>query len=118
MNGNVELGHKLGTIASNIPQMAPQVKDLNHFESIRSHLEEMKAIGEQLKLAELRMQTIKDKIDIFSNQVEGFTEQADMEEAEETPTVSLYTVVDEEDPIDVLVGAAMTERFANVTISR
>ena len=55
MNGNVELGHKLSTIASNIPQMAPQVKDLNHFESIRSHLEEMKAIGEQLKLAELRM---------------------------------------------------------------
>ena len=41
-----------------------------------------------------------------------------MEEAEETPTVSLYTVVDEEDPIDVLVGAAMTERFASVTISR
>ena len=76
MNGNVELGHKLSTIASNIPQMAPQVKDLNHFESIRSHLEEMKAIGEQLKLAELRMQTIKDKIDIFSNQVEGFIEQA------------------------------------------
>ena len=64
------------------------------------------------------MQTIKDKIDIFSNQVEGFTEQADMEEAEETPTVSLYTVVDQEDPIDVLVGAAVTERFANVTISR
>ena len=78
----------------------------------------MKAFGEQLKLAELRMQTIKDKIDIFSNQVEGFTELDGIEEAEETPTVSLYTVVDEEDPIDVLVGAAMTERFAGVTISR
>jgi len=41
----------------------------------------MKTFGERLKLAELRMTTIKDKIDIFSSQVEAFTEQQVVEDA-------------------------------------
>jgi len=46
--------------------MTTQVRDLDHFDSIRSQLDDMKAFGEKLKLQELRMSTIKDKIEIFT----------------------------------------------------
>jgi len=47
--------------------MTPLVKDLNHFDSIKGHLEQMKVFGEKLELQELRMATIKDKIEIFAS---------------------------------------------------
>ena len=84
----------------------------------------MKNFGEKLKLNELRMATIKDKIDIYSMQVDNFIEMPEAtpeEESKQAATVAaavLYTAVDLEDPIDVLVAAGMTEKFAGVSISR
>ncbi len=81
----------------------------------------MKNFGEKLRLAELRMTTIKDKIDIFSSQVGAFFEQPLIETplAEQLSVVSaLYTAVDPEDQIDVKVATAMTSRFSGITISR
>ena len=62
-------------MSASIPIMTPLVKDLNHFDSIRDHLEQMKVFGEKLELEELRMATIKDKIEIFVSQVDSFEEQ-------------------------------------------
>ena len=42
------------------------MKDLDHFDSIKGHLESMKTFGEKLELQELRMATIKDKLEIFA----------------------------------------------------
>ena len=66
------------------------------------------------------MATIKDKISIYSSQTENIMEMMEpVEEVKvETETATVYTVEDAEDPIDVLVGAAMTERFAAVSIRR
>lgn len=93
----------------------PQVRDLDHFESIRSQLEDMKNFSEKLKLAELRMATIKDKIEIFGSQVDNFVEQPQASPEEEEskarlePAAAIYTAQDEQDPIDVLLAAKMTQ---------
>ena len=55
--------------------MTPQVKDLQYFDSIKVQLEQMRVFGEKLELQELRMSTIKDKIEIFASQVENLVEQ-------------------------------------------
>lgn len=39
-------------------------------------------------------------------------------EAQEAQAASIYTVVDEEDPIDVMVGKAMVAKFTGVTVNR
>ena len=44
----------------------------------------MKNFGEKLKLAELRMATIKDKIEIFSSQVNSFVEMPENGPEEES----------------------------------
>ena len=67
LNGNIELGRELDTLATMIPHLAPQVKELNEIQSIKPQLEEMKSFGEKMKQQELRMATIKDKIDIFNS---------------------------------------------------
>lgn len=66
------------------------------------------------------MSTIKDKLDIFNSQVEMFIEQPVVENPKviAAPVVSIYTIVDAEDPIDVLVGAILTEEFTGITIVR
>ena len=90
----------------------PQVKDLEQFPSASQLLEKMKNFGEKLKLAELRMDTIKDKIEIFSSQVNSFQEMPENGPEEESKegnssaaTAALYTAVAEDDPIDVLVAS-------------
>ena len=113
----------MSALAASIPQTVPQVRDLDHFDSIRTQLEDMKNFGEKLKLNELRMATIKDKIDIYSSQVDNFMEMPEVspeEESKQAATVAAAVVytAEEEDPIDVLVAANMTERFAGVSISR
>ena len=80
----------------------------------------MKTFGEKLKLSELRMATIKDKIEIYSSQVSSLMEQPVVEESK-TEAVNapvVYAAVDAEDPLDLLVSKAMTEKFAGVTIQR
>ena len=67
MNGNVELKRELTELKESMPTMTLQVQDLDHFDSIKPHLEKMKTFGEKLKLNELRMATIKDKIDDFAS---------------------------------------------------
>ena len=97
---------------------------MDHFTSARDQLERMKNFGEKLKLAELRMATIKDKIEIFSSQVDGFLEvpengpEEESKEGSGVAGVALYTAVAEDDPIDALVAAKMTQDFAGVSISR
>lgn len=66
LNNNTELGHELVMLSNTIPVMPQQVKDLDHFDSIKGHLESMKTFGEKLELQELRMATIKDKLEIFA----------------------------------------------------
>lgn len=84
----------------------------------------MKNFGKKLKLNELRMATIKDKIEIYSSQVDNLIEMPEVSPEEESKlaatvaAAALYMAVDEEDSIDVLVAAGMTERYAGVTISR
>ena len=71
----------------------------------------MKNFGEKLELAELRMATIKDKIEIFSQQVNSFQEmpengpEEESKEGSSVAAVTLYTAVAEDDPIDVLVAS-------------
>ena len=84
MNANVELGQELTELAASIPQTVPQVRDLNHFSSVSQQLQKMKNFGEKLKLAELRMATIKDKIEIFSSQVNSFVEMPENGPEEES----------------------------------
>ena len=43
----------------------------------------MKTFGEKLELQELRMATIKDKLEIFAQQVESFEEQQPEEKQDE-----------------------------------
>jgi len=74
----------------------------------------MKNFGEKLKLAELRMATIKDKIEIFGSQVSSFMEQPEVTEeeskvAETAAEVAIYECQDQDDPIDVLLAAKMTQ---------
>ena len=65
------------------------------------------------------MEIIKDKIDVFSSQVDNFMEMPEVIEEAKAEDVPAYTTVDAEDPIDVLVGASMaTSRFAGISISR
>ena len=79
----------------------------------------MKNFGEKLKQQELRMAIIKDKIDVFSSQVENYMEMPEViEETKAVVEEPSYVSVDQEDPIDVLVGAQMTSKFAGVSISR
>ena len=58
----------------------------------------MKSFGEKLKLAELRMATIKDKIEIFSSQVDSFLEMPEPSPEEESKAAAamasavIYTV--------------------------
>ena len=101
--------------------MTAQVRDLDHFDSIRSQLEQMKVFGEKLELQELRMSTIKDKIEIFASQVQSLVEQPvqAQELAQETQTLQkVYVAVDADDPLDCLVSTAMTERFKGITVVR
>ena len=84
LNGNVELGRKLTELKAGIPQTVPQVRDLDRVTSVRGQLDEMKNFGESLKLAELRMATIKDKIEIFSSQVASFMEMPEIGLEEES----------------------------------
>ena len=94
LNNNVELGRKLPELKANIPKTVPQVRDLDHFTSLKTQLDEMKNFGESLKLAELRMATIKDKIEIFSSQVDSFMEMPENgpeEESKGAATTALYT---------------------------
>ena len=94
LNNNVELGRKLPELKANIPKTVPQVRDLDHFTSLKTQLDEMKSFGESLKLAELRMATIKDKIEIFSSQVDSFMEMPETgpeEESKGASTATLYT---------------------------
>ena len=62
------------------------MRDLEQFESIKAQLDDMKVFGEKLKLNELRMATIKDKIEIFASQVDAFREQAEPESTETAVT--------------------------------
>ena len=67
------------------------------------------------------MATIKDKLDDFSSQVSGFMELPPEPEASEDAAkegAKVYEVVEPEDDIDVMVSAAMTQKFAGITISR
>lgn len=109
-------------LGDKIPKMAKQVKKLDHIDSIESQLEEMKVFGQRLDQQELRMSTIRDKLEIYSSQVQSFTEQPVVENQTqavvETSTESIYTVVDPEDPIDVLVGATLTAEFAEINVLR
>ena len=47
--------------------MTLQVKDLDHFNSLETQFKAMSAFSEKLKQQELRMQVIKDKIDVFDS---------------------------------------------------
>ena len=81
----------------------------------------MKEFGERLKLQEMRMVTIKDKLENFAIQVSSFMELPDEPEKTEDlsqSTTKIYTAEDSEDPIDVLVEKSMTDKFAGISISR
>ena len=67
LNNNVELGRELANLNTQIPTMTLQVKDLDHFNSLESQFKAMSAFSEKLKQQELRMQIIKDKIDVFDS---------------------------------------------------
>lgn len=66
------------------------------------------------------MSTIKDKLDNLNSQVDTVMEQPIVETPKVTVAVvaSIYTIFDAEDPIDVLVGAALTEEFTGITVVR
>ena len=98
-------------------------------ESVKQPLELMKAFGSRLKTNQLRMNTIKGRLEIMSNQVENVeelkeaptTSQADAFLMENTNDGSLkkkdYEATDD-DEVDQLVKKFLSTRAVEVVITR
>ena len=75
LNGNIELSRELDGIKKLIPRMSIDFKNETSVGSVKQPLELMKVFGGKLKTNSLRMNTIKDKLQIMRIQVEKVEEQ-------------------------------------------
>ena len=76
------------------------MRKLKTVDSVKDYLETFKAFGEKLHLVQLRLETIKDKIEISRNTVEAVEEVPEEPVVEESAAeASKYTAA-EDDEID------------------
>ena len=117
LNGNTELSRQLGEIKKTIPSSEIDFK-AKEITSVKEPLESMKTFGAKLKTNQLRMITIKDKIQIMRNQVESVQEMPE-QPAEETKVEpkTAYDAV-EDDAIDQLVKKYLADIEITISVKR
>ena len=101
LNGNIELSRELEGIKKMIPRMSIDFKNETAVESVKQPLEMMKVFGGKLKTNQLRMITIKDKLQLMHIQVEKIEEQkvAPTQQVVDEQPKTAYQAV-EDDAID------------------
>ena len=101
-----------------MPKMAGHIKQLETISSVKENLDELKIFGEKIELSKIRMQTIKDKIEITRSQVESVEEVKEEEKKDEAVGAQSQYVAVEGDEIDQIVEKFMKDRDDSVQVVR
>ena len=74
LNASIELGRQLDNLKSQVPQGAINIKEQESIASVNSQLEEIKLLGDKLRINHFRMISIKSYLESMGNQIEAVKE--------------------------------------------